>query len=298
MHKEADQNYSAEKNLTFAFVLNLVFAIIELVGGLITNSVAIMSDAVHDFGDSLSLGIALYLQRVSKRGGNSRYSYGYRRFSLLGSIFISLILLIGAIFIVEESVKRLLEPQEVDAKGMLLLAIIGIIVNGAAVLRVKKGTTHNERAVFLHLMEDVLGWIAVLIAGIVMLFVNLPFLDPLLSIFITIWVLVNVYRNLRSVVKILLQEVPNSVDIEILKSDLLKLDCTHSIHDLHLWTLDGERHVLTLHLVVKIEFENRTSTAKEMVKQLAASYGISHVTIETETMSESLECDYSCEPCK
>ena len=181
-HHHTDGHDHASRNLLIALVLNLGFAAIEAAGGAYTNSVAIISDALHDFGDALSLGVAWYLQRVSLRPRDRYYSYGYRRFSLLGAVVVSSVLLIGLSFVIRESVLRVLHPQPANAKGMLLLAILGVAVNGYAALRLSRGHTLSERAAYLHLLEDVLGWIAVLIGGIVMLFVNLPILDPLISL--------------------------------------------------------------------------------------------------------------------
>lgn len=287
------ENEHGTKNIAYAFILNMLFAFIELAGGLLTNSVAILSDAIHDFGDSLSLGVAWYLQKVSKRGGDRFYSYGYKRFSLLGSIFISLVLAIGSVFVIRESILRILEPQQADAKGMMILAIVGIVVNGAAVIKLKHGKSHNEKAVMLHMMEDVLGWIAVFAGAIVMYFVEIPVLDPVMSLLITAWVLWNVYRNLKETIKIMLQEVPASVDVKELERKILLTEEIESIHDLHLWTLDGENHILTLHVVVKDETDSALiCNIKEKVRQISSSLGIGHITIEIECTGESDSCKY------
>jgi cobalt-zinc-cadmium efflux system protein len=177
--------------LTTAFWLNTAFAILELAGGLYTNSVAITSDALHDFGDSLALGMAYYFQKKSLQKKDQHFSYGYKRFSLLGAFLNSLILIIGSIFILQEAIKRLAHPEQADAKGMIVLAIIGVGVNLAAMLRLRKSGTLNERVVSLHFLEDVLGWIAVLMGSIIMLFTDLPILDPILSILISGYILFN-----------------------------------------------------------------------------------------------------------
>jgi len=275
---------NSSKNIAYAFVLNISFALIELVGGLLTNSVAILSDAVHDFGDSLSLGVAWYLQKFSQKRGDRFYSYGYKRFSLLGSIFISLVLAIGSVFIIQESVKRIIEPQQAHAPGMIILAVIGL----------KHGTSHNEKAVLLHMMEDVLGWIAVFIGAVLMFFFDLPFLDPLMSLIITAWVLWNVYRNLRNTVKIMLQEVPKSINVDELEGRLLSINEIVSLHDLHIWSLDGENHILTLHIVVADETDSLTiCNLKERVREITSSSGIDHITIEVERTGEAHNCKYT-----
>lgn len=269
---------NSTKNIRTAFFLNLAFAFVELIGGIITNSVAILSDAVHDFGDSISLAIAWALQKKSNKAKDDKYSYGYKRFSLLSSVILSGILLIGSILILVEAIGRLFNPQEVNAQGMLWLAILGIIVNGLAALSVKRGKTLNERAVFLHIMEDVLGWIGVLVISIVMIFVNLPILDPILSISITIWVLYNVYKNLKATFNILLQAFPKNVDVKKLTKEIEAIDNVISIHDLHIWTQDGNSHVMTLHIVAEKNYE----TIKNKVREIANTFNIDHVTIELE----------------
>lgn len=284
-----DHNHShATKNITVAFFLNLGFAVIELFGGLFTNSVAILSDALHDFGDSISLGVAWYLQRLSDRKRDRFYSYGYKRFSLLGAVFISLVLLVGSCFIIKESVGRILSPELPDAEGMFWLSILGIAVNGFAALRLKRGTSLSERAVSLHLLEDVLGWIAVLVVSVVMMFVQLPILDPLLSIGISVWVLMNVFKNLRATFGILMQEVPRNVDLPSLEAKVLNLPDVCSLHDVHLWTLDGENHILTLHVVTCREITvSGLQEIKMNIRRLCDQYNIHHATIEFETECET-----------
>ncbi|HLN54067.1 MAG TPA: cation diffusion facilitator family transporter [Lentimicrobium sp.] len=291
-HHHPDHD-SGLKNIKLAFVLNLVFSLIEAVGGLYTNSVAILSDALHDVGDSASLGIAWFLQKKSNKKRDEYYSYGYRRFSLLGAIFISFILVISSIFIIRESVTRIAHPEIPNASGMLLLSIVGIIVNGFAAYRLKSGDSFNERAVSIHLLEDVLGWIAVLIVSIVLYFKNLSILDPLLSLGITIWVLSNVYRNLRDTFRVLMQEVPQDIDVESMLSKIRSLPFIQSIHDFHLWSLDGKRNIMTIHVVTNQNFPpNGEKELKQEIRELASSYKIDHVTLELENENESEDCEF------
>jgi len=285
------QNGKSTGNIITAFALNLVFALIELAGGLYTNSVAILSDAIHDFGDSLSLGVAYYLQKKSQRKGDNKYTYGYKRFSLLGSLFISVVLIVSSVFIIGESIERLITPQEADARGMLVLSILGIIVNGAAVLKLKKGTSHNEKAVTLHMMEDLLGWAAVLTGSIIMMFADLAYIDPVMSLLITVWVLYNVFRNLRETMKIMLQEVPEKINILDIEKKIESVKGVISVHDLHIWSLDGANHIVTLHIVIKESHPAGELTAiKEHIRKILISEGIGHSTIEIETSEESINC--------
>ena len=208
-----DQDH-AEGNIKVAFFLNLAFTVIEIFGGFYTNSIAIMSDAVHDLGDSISLGLAWYFQNLSKKGRDHNYSYGYRRFSLLGAIINSTILFAGSIFIIKEAIPRILNPQVAHAEGMIYFALFGIAVNGLAAYKMMRGKTMNERVVYLHLLEDVLGWVAVLIGAIIMFFFDIPEIDAILSILIAGYILFNVVKNIKKTMNILLQGVPSDVDMD------------------------------------------------------------------------------------
>jgi cobalt-zinc-cadmium efflux system protein len=281
---------NASKNISVAFFLNLFFVVVEVFGGLFTNSIAILSDALHDFGDCLSLAVAWAFQKKATQKRDQKYTYGYRRFSLLGSIFLSGVLFVSSVFVLYEAGKRVFEPQEVNAYGMLWIAIVGVLINGVAALRLKKGSSLNERAVFLHIMEDVLGWVAVLIVSVVMMFVNLPALDPILSIAISLWVLTNVFRNMRDTFRILLQATPDNVDLEDLEKKLDAIEDVISIHDLHLWTMDGESHIMTLHVVSDT---TNSEQLKHRIIDIAKPFHIDHVTIEIE--KPDIACQHNCD---
>ncbi len=279
--------HSGNGNISVAFFLNLGFTIVELVGGLFTNSIAIISDAVHDFGDSLSLGLAWYFQRLSKKGSTKQYTYGYKRFSLLGAIINSVVLVVGSVYILLEAIPRLRAPQETNAAGMLLLAVIGILVNGAAVLRTRKARSINERVVSLHLLEDVLGWAAVLVGSIVMHFTGWTIIDPLLSIIIACFVLFNVFKNIRQVLPILLQGTPADVDREHIIRALQGLDQVGGIHDLHIWSLDEEYNVLTVHVALAAVLPvPEIADLKSKIRSILKGEGVQHATIELEMPDE------------
>lgn len=291
-HHSHDHNLkgSGSKSIALAFYLNLFFCIIELVGGMITNSVAILSDALHDLGDSVSLGMAWYFQKVSRRKPNGKYTYGYKRFSILSALLNSLILLSGSGIVIYESITRLFDPVHSNAKGMLLLAILGVLVNGFAALRLSKGSSLNERVVSLHLLEDVLGWVAVLIASIVMIFTDLRILDPILSIGISCFILYNVYHNLKKAFRVILQGKPDQMDEAEVRESLLNLKPVKSIHDLHVWTMDSEYLVLTVHLVLPDDTtENERKALRAAAHELLKTKGIQHATIEMESVSENCE---------
>lgn len=284
---EGHHHHHHTGNIKVAFWLNLVFCILEFAGGLFTNSVAILSDALHDLGDSFSLGLAWYFQKLSQRKRDKLFSYGYKRFSLLGALINALILLIGSVFIIREAIPRMLHPESSNAQGMIIFALIGIAVNGAAVLRLKKGTSINERVISLHLIEDVLGWVAVLIAAVVMLFVDVPVLDPILSLLITGYVLYNVFKNLKDSLTILLQAVPMDINEEELKKKLLSIPHILDAHDIHLWTLDGSYNILSIHIVLEDQTDlNQAEQIKSQARAILNDLHVHHITIETESPSQ------------
>lgn len=287
-HQPHGQHHHGTKNLKVAFFLNLGFTIIEVIGGLLTNSVAILSDALHDLGDSLSLGLSWYFQKLSGKGRDKTFSYGYSRFSLIGAVINSAVLLAGSGVIIYEAIPRLFAPEQPDAQGMMLLAVVGIIFNGAAVLKLRKGTSINEEAVSLHLLEDVLGWVAVLVGAIIMNFYNAPIIDPILSLLIAVYILYNVFKNIKKSFRIILQGTPSGVKIDKLLQQIKKKPAVRDIHDYHLWTMDGEYYIFTAHLVVNSD-QNLEDLAeiKQHVRTLLKSFNIEHATIEFETEDET-----------
>lgn len=290
-HGHSHDHSKDVKNIKVAFFLNLSFTLVELIGGFFTNSVAILSDAIHDLGDSLSLGLAWYFQKLAKKGKNRDYSYGYKRFSLIGAVINSIVLVVGSIFILSEAIPRIVSPEATHAEGMFLLAIFGVIVNGAAVLRLRKGHSINERVVSLHLLEDVLGWVAILVGSAIMYFFDLPIIDPILSILIACFVLFNVFRNIRQTLRIMLQGIPDDIDIEHLNEKLLQLDNIEDIHDLHIWSMDGEYNVLTLHVTLKKPIAmHEQAELKAIIRNLLHEEHIQHATIEFESTGETCQC--------
>lgn len=288
-------DHSDVKNIKAAFFLNLVFTIIEIVGGFMTNSVAIISDAIHDLGDCLSLGMAWYFQKVAKRSSDTSYSYGYKRFSLLGAVINSVVLITGSILILSVAIPRIFNPEPTKTEGMFLIAIIGILVNGAAVLRLKKGDSINERVVTLHLLEDVLGWLAILIGSIVMHFWEVPILDPIMSVAIAAFVLFNVFKNMKQSLRIILQGIPEEVDIDHVAGHLRKMDGIEDVHDLHIWSVDGNYNVLTVHIVLSSTKEmEQLAALKVEVREMLEKEGIQHATIEFETASEKCCMEKCC----
>lgn len=275
------------KNIKIVFFLNAGFAVAELIGGIFTNSLAITSDALHDLGDSISLGLSWFLERYSKRKKDKRFSFGYRRYSLLAAMINALILIGASIYILYEAINRVINPEVVNATGMIYFAVAGIIINGIAALRVRRGKSLNERVVTLHLFEDVLGWVAVFVVAVILFFQDLYILDPILSIVITLYILFNVFRNLRKITAVFLQAVPEDVDIKKIEGDILKIDKVEGVHHTHVWSLDSLNNVMTTHLIVGNDVNmEEIERIRGKVKKLLESYSIEHSTIEIETENE------------
>lgn len=286
-HGHHHHHHHGTGNIKTAFFLNLGFTILELVGGILTNSVAILSDALHDLGDSLSLGLSWYFQNLSSKGRDKKFSYGYKRFSLLGAIINSAVLLTGSIIIIYEAIPRILDPEQPSTKGMIALAIVGILVNGAAVLKLRKGSSINEEVVSLHLLEDVLGWVAVLIGAIVMHFVDAPVIDPILSLGIAAFILFNVFKNLKKSFTIVLQGTPSNIDIALITKKIEALDDIQEVHDCHLWTMDGEYNIFSAHLVVPHQTTvDALAEIKRNARSILEEMGVEHATLEFETQEE------------
>jgi cobalt-zinc-cadmium efflux system protein len=284
-------NVSA-KNIKAAFFLNLGFTVLEIIGGFYVNSVSILSDALHDMGDSLSLGLSWYLHNKSKQGADAKFTFGYSRFSLLGALINSIILLVGSCFVIYEAINRFIHPEPADAKGMLYFALLGMAVNGYAAFRLSGGKSLNERVVSWHLIEDVLGWVAVFIVSIVMMFVDAPWLDPALSLAITLFILYNVIGRLKEVMVILLQGAPQDIDAEEVKEAILKLPYVTGMHHVNIWSLEGEHHVYTAHIRTKgVDTFAELVQVKRSVKAVLKKYPFTYYTVEIEVEGE--ECDLS-----
>ena len=280
-------DHSGTANIRTAFFLNFTFTIIEIVGGLLTNSLAIISDALHDLGDSLALALSWYLAKVSERKRTATFTYGYKRFSMLAALINSIILIGGSLFILSEAIPRLFNPEYANAKGMLFLAFLGIAANGLAVLRLHKGKTMNERIVALHLLEDLLGWIAVLIVSIIMMIREAYILDPILAVLVTLYIFWRVIKNLKESMMIFLQGVPNKIKLEEFEQSIMDIDKVKGMHHTHIWSLDGANHILSCDVVVDREAgKDEIIKIKQKAKDTAKDFGIDHATIEIEFEEE------------
>ncbi|MGN1317251.1 MAG: cation diffusion facilitator family transporter [Acutalibacteraceae bacterium] len=272
----------SDKKILVAFLLNLSFAVIEFLGGTFTGSVAIISDSVHDLGDSISIGISYILEGISKKKPNDKYTFGYLRYSVLGSIIMTAILIVGSVFVIIKSVGRIINPVEINYNGMIIFAVLGLIINLAAAFFTRDGDSLNQKTVSLHMLEDVLGWAVVLVGAILMKFTDITYIDPAMSIGVSLFLLVEAMKNLKEIGDIFLEKTPDGIDVNELKEHIKEVDGVEDVHHLHISTLDGFNHVATLHIVTNSDM----SLVKKAVREELLEHGINHSTIETETPDE------------
>ena len=274
-----------EKNILIAFLLNLFFSAFELIGGLFTNSIAIISDAVHDLGDSISIGVSYFLEKKSKKKPDKKYTYGYTRYSVLGAIITNTILIIGSSLVIYNAIERIINPQDINHNGMIIFAIVGAVVNFIAAYFTKEGDSLNQKAVNLHMLEDVLGWIIVLIGAIVIKFTNFTLIDPILSILVAIYILSHAIKSYKKIFDLFLEKTPEDIEIDELKEHILEIKGVEGIHHIHIWSMDGINNYATMHIVTDTK---KLVELKKAIKEELKEHGISHTTIETE--DKDCEC--------
>jgi len=276
-----------EKNILIAFLLNITFSIFEFFGGIFTNSVAILSDAIHDLGDALSIGISYFLERKSKKKADKKYTYGYIRYSVLGGVITTTILLVGSILVIISAIKRIFNPVEVNYQGMIIFAVVGVILNFIAAYVTRDGDSINQKSVNLHMLEDVLGWIVVLIGAIIMNFTDIRIIDPIMSIAVAIFILINSLKNLKLVLDLFLEKTPSNIDIDELEKHLLAIRGVDDIHHIHVWSIDGYNNYATMHIVTKEDVKE----IKKKIREELVEHGICHAILETEDeVCDDIEC--------
>ena len=287
-HHALNDGKEASKNMQLVFGLNLLFSIAEFIFGAVFNSAAILSDAVHDLGDSLSIGLAWVFQKISTKEANAKYSFGHRRFSLLGALTTSVVLIIGSILVILHSVPLLFDPQPVNSKGMFWLAIVAIAINGFATWLMSKGSSANEKVLSLHMLEDVLGWLGVLIVGVVLNYRDWYILDPLLSIAIATFILSRTLPNFLESANVFLESVPKDVDIKWLNEEIRKLPYVHAVSHLYIWSIDGQENAFAVTVYVSTTNTEDFDTIREQIRLLVKEYNVTHSTIEVVTDMKEL----------
>ena len=276
------------KNILIAFVINLLFSVLEFFGGLITGSVAIISDSIHDLGDALSIGVSFFLEKKSKRQPDDKFTYGYIRFSVMGGLFTVTVLIISSVLVIVGSIRRLFNPIIIDYSGMIILAIVGVILNFIAAMFTRGDGSINQNAVNLHMLEDVLGWIVVLIGAIIMKFTDLHFIDPIMSIAVSLFILINAIKNLRNIIDLFLEKIPDGISVDEIKEHLMQINGVMDVHHIHVWSMDGYNRYATMHIVT----DDDPGKIKHLIRDELAEHKISHVTLELENSGENCVDQY------
>ena len=275
-----------ERNILVAFILNISFSIFELIGGIFTNSISIMSDAVHDFGDALSIGISLILEKISKKKPDEKYTYGYARYSVLGALITTVVLTVGSVFVILGGINRILNPVTINYNGMIIFSLFLVVINFLAAYFTREGDSINQKAVNLHLLEDVLGWVVVLIGSILMKFTNITLVDSIMSIGIAIFILINAFKNLKYILDLFLEKTPKDISVEEIKKHLLEIEEIVDVHHIHIWSMDGVTNYSTMHIVTE---NKNVKELKRKIREEMCKIGISHTTIEIEDKNDNCE---------
>lgn len=274
-----------EKNIFIAFILNLLFSGFEFVGGFYTGSIAIISDAVHDLGDAASIGISYLLEKKSKKEPDEKYTYGYARYSVVGGAITTIILLFSSFIVIINAAERIVKPTEINYSGMIIVGIMGIVINLAAAYFTHDGDSLNQKAVNLHMLEDVLGWVAVLTGAVIMRFTDLSVIDPLMSMGVAVFIIIGCIKNLKLIIDIVLDKTPCGISVSEIKERLLEIDGITDVHHIHLRSIDGHSSCATLHIVTDSDMH----IIKQAARNILTDLGISHATIETESSDEHCE---------
>ena len=271
-----------EKNILIAFILNLSFSIFEFIGGIFTGSVAILSDAVHDIGDAASIGFSYFLEKKSKKQPDETYTYGYARYSVIGGVVTTLILLVGSVIVIYNAITRVFNPVEINYNGMIAFAVVGVLVNFLAAYFTKDGDSINQKAVNLHMLEDVLGWLVVLVGAVIMRFTDISIIDPILSICVAIFIFINAIKNLKEVLDLFLEKIPQDINIDEIKEHILHIDGVKDVHHIHIRSIDGHHNYATMHIVT----DGDSHKIKDEVREELREHGIVHATLELESENE------------
>jgi len=286
-----DLAHQTTKRLALSLALTLAFVIIETLAGIVSNSLALLTDAAHNFTDVIALGLSWYAVRISTQPAHAGKTYGYHRVGILVALVNSTTLILISIGIFYEAYHRFLAPPEVDAPILIGVGTVAFIINAVTAWLVQKGSDHdlNLRSTFVHLMGDVLSTVGAVIAGIVIFYTKMNWLDPLVSVLIGALILWNAWKILRQTIHILLESTPENIDMKDMVNDLLNIEGVRGVHDLHVWSINENLRVLSAHIMTAdIPVSAGTAIQRGVNEVLFHKYNIQHATLQ-------LECE-GCDP--
>ncbi|MBP7218683.1 MAG: cation transporter [Acinetobacter sp.] len=291
-HSHAVVTEGNARKLTIALILTSTFLVIEVIAGLITQSLALLSDAAHMFTDAAALAIALAAIQIAKRPADNKRTFGYQRFEILAALFNASMLFFVAMYILYEAYQRFTQPPEIQSIGMLVVASIGLVINLISMKILMSSATEslNMKGAYLEVLSDALGSLGVIIGAVIIYFTNWYWVDTIIAVAIGFWVLPRTWILLKQSINILLEGVPEEVDIEKLRNDLLALDGVESIHQLKVWAITSKNIHLTVHLFAPNA--DRKQLHYAAAEMLSHEHGIAEVTLQIEDDAE-MNCQHT-----
>ncbi len=291
-------HHGSGNTLIWALALTVGFAIIEVIGGLLSGSLALLGDAGHMFSDATALGLAAFAAWVARQPSSARHSYGLVRAEVVAALVNGLFMLVIVFMIAYHAVERLWQPQPVAGGTVMIIAAIGLIVNVVVAMILHRGEqTLNTRAAFLHVLGDLLGSVAALVSGVVIYFTGWMPIDPLLSLLICALILYSSVRLLREVLHVIMEGVPPYLDLEAVGTAMAEPEAVNSIHDLHIWTLSSGLVALSAHVVIR-DMGDWDDTLGKLSELLDQNFDIQHITLQPELAGEvgaTVNCDHACD---
>ena len=291
-HSHAVVTEGNARKLTIALILTSTFLVIEVIAGIITQSLALLSDAAHMFTDAAALAIALAAIKIAKRPADDKRTFGYQRFEILAALFNASMLFFVAMYILYEAYQRFTQPPEIQSIGMLVVASIGLVINLISMKILMSSATEslNMKGAYLEVLSDALGSLGVIIGAVIIYFTNWYWVDTIIAVAIGFWVLPRTWILLKQSINILLEGVPEEVDIEKLRNDLLALDGVESIHQLKVWAITSKNIHLTVHLFAPNA--DRKQLHYAAAEMLSHEHGIAEVTLQIEDDAE-MNCQHT-----
>ncbi len=273
----------SSKKLKVAIALTSAILFAEIIGGIISNSLALLTDAAHVFMDVLALGLSLSALTIACRPLDEKATFGYHRAEIFAALINGLLLVIVVIFILREAYDRLVSPPEIRTYEMLVVASIGLVVNLFVTFTLRGHHDLNIRGAYLHVLGDTLSSFGVIVGGVLIILTGYYIVDPILSVIISCVIVYSSLRLLKESVDILMERTPKHIDIEKLKEGILKMEGVNGIHDLHVWSICSNVHALNAHLIVDtISVKDTEKITSEINKRLLQDYRISHTTLQFE----------------
>lgn len=294
-HSHSHSHTGNKQALLSAFFLIAAFMVVEVIGGLVTNSLALLSDAGHMLSDAASLGLSFFALKLGEKKGNQNRTYGYKRFEIIAAALNGLTLLVVSIYIFYEAVRRFFAPPDVQSKGMLLISVIGLVVNLAAALILMKGDKEenlNIKSAFLHVLGDLLGSVGAIAAALLILFFGWNNADPIASVIVGVIIASSGWRVLRESFHVLMEDTPKHVDLQKVKEALCSLPTVLDVHDLHVWTITSGYPVLSCHLTI-LDSGVHDVVLSQSQRILYDQFDIEHSTIQVEKAANGCPCPHA-----